>query len=63
LKFNGISETAVVTPPVYTSAYTSNLKVFTVSTSTWAVTMKKKREKWVVVRDTTGGGNRIYRRF
>jgi hypothetical protein len=26
-------------------------------------TMKKKREKWVVVRDTTGGGNRIYHRF
>jgi hypothetical protein len=23
----------------------------------------KKREKWVVVRDTTGGGNRIYHRF
>jgi hypothetical protein len=31
-----------------------------------AVTMKKtmkKREKWVVVRDTTAGGNRIYHRF
>jgi hypothetical protein len=25
--------------------------------------MKKKREKWVVVRDTTGGGNGIYHRF
>jgi hypothetical protein len=23
----------------------------------------KKREKWVLVRDTTGGGNRIYHRF
>jgi hypothetical protein len=32
-----------------------------------AVTMKsneeREREKWVVVRDTTGGGNRIYNRF
>jgi hypothetical protein len=23
----------------------------------------EEREKWVVVRDTTGGGNRIYHRF
>jgi hypothetical protein len=23
----------------------------------------KKRERWVVVRDTTGGENRIYHRF
>jgi hypothetical protein len=31
-----------------------------------AVTIKttiKKREEWVVVRDTTGGRNRIYHRF
>jgi hypothetical protein len=31
-----------------------------------ALTMKNyevEREKWVVVRDTTGGGNRIYHRF
>jgi hypothetical protein len=29
------------------------------------VTMKtmKKREKWVLVRDTTAGGDRIYHRF
>jgi hypothetical protein len=25
--------------------------------------MKKKREEWVVVGDTTGGRNRIYNRF
>jgi hypothetical protein len=47
------------------------LEVFTVVTMRFevftAVTMKtmkkKKREKWVVVRDTTGGGKRIYHRF
>jgi hypothetical protein len=27
------------------------------------ILLRRREEKWVVVRDTTGGGNRIYHRF